>query len=478
VLGREEMLAIGRKLLAASDRWYSVNVEHVSNALTKVANGRVLTTQDGDRVRFYLASRYGSGLPVSIDANQLNDKTLQRVLDAVERMGPPRPPASEQEPDDPDDPQYFTYNAKPIPPVSLYYESSVAAMDTARAEAIPAIIEQIHDAGLIGAATVGSIARSVVYVYKQGLTAFAEETDNEVTVTARSPDGTGSGWAGAAHRDWSKIAPTAVTARAIELSKMSRHPVALEPGRRTAILGPAAVAQLVYAMAPAFEGERVRRRYSPLSDLTGVGGRTTKLGRRVFDPRLQLVSDPADPNGGFPPFFELGGLEYRVWGYPTSAVTWIDKGILTNLAYDALGSSSRRLPAADVPRSACLTTVPGTTTATIDEMIANCKEGVYVNRFSDIDVVDEKTMLMTGVTRDGCFFVKDGKISKPIKNFRFTESPFFSFNKVEMVGVSERVAFGAPRVRSEFQLRWPRLPVIAPPMMVQDFNFTATADAV
>jgi len=478
VLGRDEMLAIAQKLLSASDRWYTVSVEHVALAVTKVANNRVLQTQDGDRVRFYLASRYGSGLPVTIMANQLNDRTLQRILTMVEQMAPPSRPASQIEPDDPDDPQHFTYNAKPIPPVSLWYDSTSRAMDTARGDVIPALIKQIHDADLIGAATVGSAARSVVYLYKQGLTAFADETDNEITVTARAQDGTSSGWSGAAHRDWSKLSPSTVAARAIELSKMSRHPVALEPGRRTAILGPAAVAQLIYQMAEAFDGERTRRGMTPLSDLTHAGGRSTKLGRRVFDPRLVFSSDPSDPEGGFPPFFEWGGLEWGAVGYPTAPVTWVDKGILTNLAYNAGGAASRRLPAADVPRSARLMAAPGTQTATIDEMIANCKEGVYVNRFSDIELVDPLTMLMTGVTRDGCFFIKDGKIVKPIKNFRFTESPFFSFNKVEMIGAPERVAFGAPRTRSEAQLRWPRLPVIAPALTVQDFNFTATADAV
>jgi predicted Zn-dependent protease len=88
--------------------------------------------------------------------------------------------------------------------------------------------------------------------------------------------------------------------------------------------------------------------------------------------------------------------------------------------------------------------------------------------------------LMTGVTRDGCFLIKDGKIAKPVKNFRFTESPFLAFNKVEMIGEPERVAFGydVPREHTDGPTRWPHLPIIVPPMMIQDFNFTALSDAV
>jgi predicted Zn-dependent protease len=127
-----------------------------------------------------------------------------------------------------------------------------------------------------------------------------------------------------------------------------------------------------------------------------------------------------------------------------------------------------------------LTTVPGTKTATIDEMIANCQEGVYVNRFSDLTLIDHPSGMMTGVTRDGCFFIKNGKIDKAIKNFRFTDSPFFAFNNVDLIGAPERVAFGntAPLGASIWRRGWPRLPVIVPPMMIRDFNFSALASAV
>jgi len=479
VMTREALLAIAHEILGASDRWFSIRIEHISHAITKVTNGRTLSTQSGEDVQISLSSTFGTGLPVSIDLNQVNPETLRQATTLIAHMAPPRRSAAEIEPDDPDDVQYFKYTAKPLLPVTLWHDSTIHAMDMARGETIPQLVEQLHGAGLVGAATVGSLARSVLYLYKQGLTSFAEETDNEVTVTARSADGTASGWSGMANRDWAQIKPDMVAAQAIDLAERSRNPVALEPGRRVAILGPAAVAQLVYAMAPAFDGENTRLGGTPLSNRSGVGGRTTKMGQRVFDPRLVLLSDPTDPMGGFPPFFELyNQIEFYNYGYPTAPITWIDGGILENLAYNAHDAALYRLPAADVPSSVRMTTVPGTKTATIAEMIANCEEGVYVNRFSDVMVLDLHTMMMTGATRDGCFLIKHGKIEKPIKNFRFTDSPFFSFNKVEMIGTPERVAFGAPRSQAERERRWPKLPVIVPPMMIQDFNFSALADAV
>jgi len=453
----------------------AVWVEHTTFAVTKIANGRVLRSEDGELIRSSFVSSFGSGIPVVIQTNQHRDPSLRRVLEAAERLRPPPIPARLIEPDDPNDEVNFTFNDRPLLPVSLWSSSTVYAMNTVRGEVVPALVEQLRASGFLGAATLGIMARSALYLYRQGLTSYGEETDSELTITARTPDGTGSGWHGAANREWGRIAAPTVAARAAEITRLSRSPVMLEPGRRTAILGPAAVAQLVYAMAPAFAGALVRSRQSPLSDLSG-GDRTTKLGRQVVDPRIVMTSDPADPLGGYLPFFELGGIEYGIFGYPTAATTWIDRGILTNLAYNVGGSVQYRLPAVDIPRSVHLRAAPGTHTATIEEMITNCKDGIYVNRFSNVNVVDNPSMLMTGVTRDGCFLVKDGKIVKPVKNFRFLESPFFSFNKLEMIGDAERVAFGLSREAGELRIHWPQLPVIVPPMMIRDFNFSGIAD--
>jgi predicted Zn-dependent protease len=88
-----------------------------------------------------------------------------------------------------------------------------------------------------------------------------------------------------------------------------------------------------------------------------------------------------------------------------------------------------------------------------------------VTRFSGVAIVDTKSLLCTGYTRDGLWLVEHGKISKAIKNFRFTESPMFAFNNVEAVGVPTRV----------FR---PSAPTVVPPITVRDFNFSSLVEAV
>jgi len=104
-------------------------------------------------------------------------------------------------------------------------------------------------------------------------------------------------------------------------------------------------------------------------------------------------------------------------------------------------------------------------TTSVDEMLATTKRGVLVTRLWNVEVLDPISLLSTGYTRDGVWLIEHGKISKPVTNFRFTESPIFVLNQVEQLGVPRRVFH-------------PGAPVVVPSMKVRDFSFTSLSDAV
>ena len=103
----------------------------------------------------------------------------------------------------------------------------------------------------------------------------------------------------------------------------------------------------------------------------------------------------------------------------------------------------------------------------LEELIASTRKGVLVTRTWYIRMVDPQSLLLTGLTRDGTFYVENGKIKYPIKNFRFNESPVTILNNVEELG--RPVVIGGDEV--PFQM-------VLPPMKVRDFNFTSLSDAV
>jgi predicted Zn-dependent protease len=109
----------------------------------------------------------------------------------------------------------------------------------------------------------------------------------------------------------------------------------------------------------------------------------------------------------------------------------------------------------------------------VDEMIRGTKRGLLVTRLSNIRVLDEMSLLATGLTRDGLWLIENGKVSKAVKNFRFTESPLFVLNSVEELGVP------VPVFRpGEGEWAPSPTPAVVPPLKARDFSFTSTIDAI
>jgi len=328
---------------------------------------------------------------------------------------------------------------------------------------VPQILQPIDDRGFRAAVFIGVAAHAKLFASKQGMMMTGQETDAELTVTAWSPNDGGvlgsPAWVGQAARDWTALHPTAIGTEAVRLATLAANPVAYEPGRRLAILGRPAVAQMIRAMGPDYDAYATHMGYTPL---TGF-----KIGEKVLDERINISSDPNDSDGGYLPFDDAG--------FPLTKMSWLTGGRLSHLAYAAsYAASLGQTLSNDPPESLRLEAVPGTPLTTVDEMIANAKEAIYVNRFADIGVIHPRSGLMTGVTQGGCFLVHNGKIEKSIKDFRFVESVYFIMNRLVAIGASERTAMGYAPWHGD----WPIAPTIVPPVMVTDFNFVSLAEAV
>jgi predicted Zn-dependent protease len=179
------------------------------------------------------------------------------------------------------------------------------------------------------------------------------------------------------------------------------------------------------------------------------------LGQRVADSRVTISHDPSDPLLGVRPFSSDGD--------PHRRVTWIENGVLTALSYDRDYALSQLYENLALPNSGAFRMSGGTTT--IDEMIQSTKRGLLITRLSNFGSTDYKSLLTSAYTRDGIWLIENGKIAKPVKNFRVTESPLFLINRIEALGVP------VPAYS-------PWRPIVVPPLLVRDFNCTSLADAV
>jgi predicted Zn-dependent protease len=148
---------------------------------------------------------------------------------------------------------------------------------------------------------------------------------------------------------------------------------------------------------------------------------------KVVDERVTSLSDPFDP--------ETPGAPFSGDGLPTPRRVWIENGVVKNLQYDRYWAHCRvsSLPVAVAAPDAGRRAHAGGD---------DCQHAARIlcTRFCYIRGVDQRTILFTGLTRDGTFPIENSKIMRPIKNMRWNESPIFALNNLEMVGRPERVS--------------------------------------
>ena len=136
---------------------------------------------------------------------------------------------------------------------------------------------------------------------------------------------------------------------------------------------------------------------------------------------------------------------------------WVENGVLKNLPYTRYWANQKGAEAIPSPSGVIM----NGSDHSVSDLIKNTEKGILVTRFWYIRPVDPQTLVFTGLTRDGTFYIENGVIKYAIKNFRFNESPVKMLNNIEALGKPVRVGNN-----------------LIPPMKIRDFNFTSLSDAV
>jgi predicted Zn-dependent protease len=440
---REQAEAVIGKIVKLSKaESMQVNLGGGYAANVRFADNRISTAGGVSTANLSIQSSYGPKHAV-VQTNDMSDAGLERAVrqsEALAKLAPDDPEAMPE------------LGPQKYEDVKTYFDSTANLSPEARAEAARMAIEPCIKAGDlkaagflqtgIGAGAVGNSA---------GLFAYQSGTSTNYTLTVRTTDGTGSGWAGADHPDWSQLDVKGVAQRAIEKARMSKNPVAIEPGRYTVILEPQAVGDLVQLLAFSLGARAADEGRSAFSKQGGG----TKIGEKIVDERVTLFTDPADP--------QLLSNTFDGQGLPAHRVAWIENGILKRLTYGRFWAKKM----GKEPDAGTNAVKLAGGTQTQEELIASTPRGILVTRLFYLRPVDPRTVLYTGLTRDGTFLIENGKVTKAIKNFRFNESPLLMLNNLEGLGKAVRVA--GTEAGGD---------VVMPSLKIRDFNFTSLSDAV
>jgi predicted Zn-dependent protease len=321
------------------------------------------------------------------------------------------------------------------------------------------VTDAANRAGVVAAGLVHRTAGANAVANSAGLFAYHASTTAVHTLTARTPDGKGSGWAGTAHNDWARATAAArLASRALQKAQGARAATALEPGKYTVLLEPTAAGNLLSLLAFALNARAADEGRSFFSR-RGGGNR---IGEKIVDERITLLSDPQDP--------DLLTAPFTSEGLPVNRTLWIENGVLKNLSYDRFWAAKQGVTPTPLGGGFRLQSAPGTATAP-DDLIAAVDRGLLVTRFWYIRAVEQRTLLFTGITRDGVFLIEQGKVTRAVRNFRFNESPVAMLNNIVAIGQPERVSssesgdVGGPAV-------------VVPALVVRDFTFTSVSEAV
>jgi predicted Zn-dependent protease len=314
--------------------------------------------------------------------------------------------------------------------------------------------------GVVGSGYIPKVHQTTCNANSKGLFAYYQNAEASFILTCRTPDATGSGWAGTTGiKDTDLIDAVELTRVASEKALKSRNAKALEPGRYTVILEPRANARFLSLMTGLFNAQSAESPFGR-TYFTGKEQGTTKVGEKVFSDLVTLKSDIGNS--------QLRQTPIGPDGMAAQDVTWVEKGVLKNLAYSRQYAVRQKRQPTPVTVNSSL--VMEGSNMTIDEMIKSTKRGLLVTFFWYIRGVDQETLLNTGMTRDGLFLIENGEIAGPVQNFRWNMSPIVGYNNVTAIGKPVPMHMGESYDGGGSAL--------VPPVRIEDFLMTSVSPAV
>ena len=374
--------------------------------------------------------------------NAFDDAALERCVRRAEdlaRLAPENPefvPAL--------GPQKYT-------PTPTFSQATAAITPDYRAQVAADSIDPCRANKLVAAGFLQDGQSFVAIANSKGNFGYQRATALDYTCTVRTDDGRGSGWVGRNLQDATAFDAKGDIQTAMRKASASADAKALEPGKYTVILEPAAAAGLLAFM---FNDFRAREADEGRSFLSKKGG-GNRSGEQVFDRRVNFTADPSHPQAVVLPWDDDG--------LPRERTPIVTDGKVASLQYTRWWAQKQGKRAVGEPGNIIMA---GGTKSTA-ELIRGTAKGILVTRTWYIRSVDPQTVLLTGLTRDGTFYIENGAIKYPLKNFRFNESPVIMLNNIEELGRPVRVKGDESD-----------LIMVLPPMKIRDFTFTSLSDAV
>ena len=460
MLTREEAQKLSQTVLALTTfPECQVTVTASEQAYTRFANNGITTASFNLRHNLSIVVTR-DGRTGSMAVNDFDLASLKNAVKLAEELAAIAPPNPERLP---------AVGPQEFPPTHDFDEPTAAARAPEMIPHIKTIIDAALKAKMVAAGLIERSQRVTSIANKAGLFGFHRSSDSQLTTTIRMADGSSSGWAGQPSMKLAALDSAGLAATAIGKCQRWKNPQKLAPGNYTVVLEPTATGDLVRLMTGSFSARNTEEGRTFLSKRGGGN----LLGEKVFPEFITLRMDPFDSRQPSSPW--TGDL------LPTRAIDWIEKGVIANLAYDRYwasktgkeptpggfgGFGGRGGGGGGGGDGAGGSLVMEGGDPSLQDLIATVERGLLVTHLWYIRPVNPQTLQQTGLTRDGLFLIENGKITTPVMNMRFLESPVRLLKNTLRLGQAIRVRGLEGGM------------MIAPALVATDFPLPSISDAV
>jgi PmbA protein len=425
-------------------------------ALTRFANNVIHQNVAEENYSVSVRTAF-DGRTARATSNKFDNDSLKRVVQASETLAKVQHPDSDllQMPDASESPATTKQNRP-----DRHFAQTADLTPELRADGVEKIVG-VANRHKLTTAGIFSSSESVEGIFNsRGLNDWHAQTSSEISITMLAADS--SGWQKANSPDVSQLDPAALAEISARKAIESARPREIPPGKYTVIMEPSAVLDMTGFMFWDFGGLSIIDQRSFLNN---------RVGSQIFGSNINIWDDVTYPL--------QSGTPFDGEGIPRQRIHLVENGVVKRLVYaratakkmaqsefkDKVGPVAATGHGFSLPNEmgeAPMNIVFGSPadSKTIDQMIASTERGILVTRLWYIREVDPYEKILTGMTRDGTFYVEDGKVRHGILNFRFNESLIHMLSNVEAMGTPVRASG-----EESFDM-------VAPPMKVKDFNFT------
>ena len=426
------------------------------SALTRFANNIIHQNVAEENYVVSVRAVFGQRTARST-TNKLDDESLKRVVQSSEKLAKVQHPDPDLLPI-PDSREAGAAAREGLP--TRHFAETAATTPAQRADTVKKIVS-IAEKHKLTTAGIVSTSESVEGIFNsRGLTQWHTQTSSEISITMLAADS--SGWQKANSPNIANLDATSLAQVAARKASESARPREIPAGKYTVILEPAAVLDIIGFMFFDFGGLSILDQRSFLNN---------RVRTKLFGENINIWDDVTHPLQSGAPFDGEGVCRQRV--------QLVENGVVQRLVYarataekmkhseykDKVGpiaATGHGFPLPNEMGEAPMNIVFGASPkpVSVDQMMASTDRGVLVTRLWYIREVDPYEKILTGMTRDGTFYVEDGKIRHGVRNFRFNQSLIHMLSNVQAMGTLVRASG-----EESFDM-------VVPAMKVAEFNFT------